>query len=173
MPRQKRVDFPNFSNIQADINFFVKKLPDLVGNTAVNFYKDSWNREGFIDTKISKWKPRKRTTGKQRRILVKSGRLRRSLRYRNLSRVVAIFTDVPYAQVHNEGGKLTARQKVKAHTRKTKRGSTTVKSHIRNVNFTMPQRQFMDVPGKPISRLLQRRIIALTERAIEKIINKM
>jgi phage gpG-like protein len=172
MPRQKRIDFPDFSQLSLDVKQFAQRLPDLVGNTAVNYYKSSWDKEGYVDGRFSKWKPRK-VADRRRRLLVKSGRLRRSVRYRTMSRAVAIFTDVPYAQVHNEGGKVAARQSVRAHTRRTKRGSAKVKAHTRNVNFTMPQRQFMDIPGKPIGQFLQRRIIMLTERAIEQLINKL
>jgi phage gpG-like protein len=172
MPRQKRIDFPDLSQLETDLRQFVKRLPDLVGNTALNFYKSSWDKEGYVQSRFSKWKPRK-VADRRRRLLVKSGRLRRSLRYRTMSRAVAIFTDVPYAQVHNEGGTVRARQNVRAHVRRTKRGSAKVKAHTRNVSFTMPQRQFMDVPGKPISPFLQKRIIALTERAVEQLINKL
>lgn len=173
MPRQRRIDFPDFSKVQIDARGLMRKLPSLLGNTAVNFYKDSWNREGYIDKRFSRWKPRQRTEGKPRRTLVKTGRLRRSIRYRTLSNTITIYSDVPYAQVHNEGGKVIARQRVRQHTRRTRRGSTTVRAHHRNVNFTMPQRQFMDIPGQPISALLEKRLVALTARAIDQVFRKL
>jgi len=173
MPRQRRIDFPDFSQLQLDLRGLMRKLPALIGNTATNFYKDSWNREGYIDQGLTRWPKRKRTSGKARRTLVKTGRLRRSIRYSASGTRVTIYTDVPYAQVHNEGGKVTGTQSVKAHTRRNKKGSGNIKvtAHTRRLNYTMPQRQFMDIPGQRPSRLLERRLVALTARAIEQVIS--
>ncbi len=172
MPRQRRLDFPDFSKLQLDMRGLMRKLPALIGNTAANFYKDSWNREGFIDHSIERWPKRRRTNGKPRRTLVKTGRLRRSVRYRTNGNRITISTDVPYAQIHNEGGKVQAVQTVKAHQRRNKKGKPNIKvaSHTRRVNYTMPKRQFMDIPGQRISYLLERRLVALTARAIEQVI---
>lgn len=174
MPRQRRIDFPDFSKLQLDLNGFMRKLPALIGNTAANFYKDSWNREGYIDQGIARWPKRKHTNGKPRRTLVKTGRLRRSIRYRTSGTRIMIFTDVPYAEVHNEGGHVSAKQTVKAHTRRNKKNGNNIKvaSHTRQVNFTMPKRQFMDIPGQRPSRLLEQRLVALTARALDQIIRK-
>lgn len=166
-----RKDFPDFSKLNS-LTGLIKRLPNLIGNTAVNFYKDSWQREGYIDNTISSWPRRKQNKGKARRILVKTGRLRRSVRYRSGRNVVTIYTDVPYAQVHNEGGRVAAVQQVKAHTRRSKRGAIAVRAHTRRVNYQMPQRKFMDIPGERISFFLETRLNRLVQKAIEQVINK-
>jgi phage gpG-like protein len=166
MPRPQRIDFPDFTRMQGDFQKIVGSLPGIVGNAAVNFYKDSWNRSGYIDQGIKKWPPRKRSASRAR-ILVRTGRLRRSIRYRTTGSRIHLFTDVPYAQIHNEGGAVNTSANVRAHTRRMKNGYANVRAHSRRVNFTMPQRQFMDIPGRPISRLLDKRIRLILQKAFE------
>lgn len=166
-----------------DINDLIKKLPQWAGREAVNFYKDSWRRQGFINTSVEKWAARKsdnkwgktsKRKKKSRAILVQSGQLRRSIRYKVSGNTITVFTDVPYAQVHNEGLKVATTQTIKTHTRQAhkRKGKevkeTTVRTHSRRVNFKMPKRQFMDVPGRAISPFLEKRFVFHIARAIEK-----
>ena len=80
----------------------------LMGRTAKTFFTDNFRKQGFEDKTVSKWKPRK-DTGKRsqgRAILVKSGDLRRSIRFDTVNKSnlsVRIATDLPYAKIHNEG----------------------------------------------------------------------
>lgn len=82
----------------------------------------NFERQGFFAD--STWKPRKRLdkNRRQRAILIKSGRLRNSLNARiNYGRGEVVFTSsLPYAKVHNEGGRAG-----------------------RGKGFTMPKRQFI------------------------------
>lgn len=104
------------------------------GNMAVNHFKDSFQNQGFTYATLDKWKEVQRREknedgsykydvgkywgGKRfyiyskrdrtRNILVKTGRLSRSIRRMPPdinSGFVDIVTDVPYAQAHNEGTK--------------------------------------------------------------------
>lgn len=86
-----------------------------VGNTAKNFFVENFRKQGFDDKTVQRWKPRKRTTYRNksgrivndttRAILVKTGDLRRSIiRVPNRSALnVKIQTDLIYAKVHNDG----------------------------------------------------------------------
>lgn len=172
MPRKRRNSFPDLSKEAKAGEKFFRGLPRIIGNMAKNFYDDSWKREGFIDKRIEKW-PRRSSPDKgkgRRRTLVKTGRLRRSIRMRVSGSRVTIFTEVPYAKIHNEGGKVTGTANVKAHTRKIGKGrkakKVPVKAHKRRFNYTMPKRQFM---GE--SDLLNRRIIKNVEQQLEKTFN--
>ncbi len=165
-----------------DINDLIKKLPDWAGREAVNFYKDSWRRQGYINANFEKWAARKESKwgkkskrkAKSRAVLVQSGQLRRSIRYKVSGNTINIFTDVPYAQVHNEGQNIAVTQTVEAHTRKAHKRAgkrvkeTTVRTHSRKMNFKMPKRQFMDIPGQRISPFLEKRFVKHIERALEK-----
>lgn len=140
--------------------------PTMLGNDAVNFFLDSWKRQGWLGDGLQPWRKRsskaKRNSG--RAILMDTGRLRRSIRIISVSTgTVTVGTDVPYARAHNEGFRGVVN--VKAHSRNrykkakegtgkfTKKGtermktvqrvSSTgmVKAHTRKVNI--PKRQFM------------------------------
>ena len=124
-------------------------------NEAVNFFKDNFKRQGFLDRGLDKWKPRKKVKKKGkfvdndpgRGILIGkgSGKLKRSIARTALSSKRAIIgvrgkVTPKYASVHNFG----------LRSGRPKGGS-----------FTMPQRKFMGeshVLNKKISRLIERRV---------------
>lgn len=145
---------------------FAKDLPNYVGTEAVRFFKGSFDRQGFIDTgSVEKWKPRnvKAKRNKGRKVLVDKAVLKRSIRItEKTAHSVTVGTNVPYAQIHNEGGKVKTTAKVRAHNRRIKQAfgkklktmkQIRVNAYMRKMNFTMPQRQFI---GR--SRFFERRI---------------
>lgn len=171
----------NLHDIAKDIRAFKRdKLGTLVGIEAVKFFEYSFRRQGFINTALVKWQPRKRDDTRRpgRKTLVDTGRLWRSIRVvKKGNGFVTIGTDVPYAQIHNEGGQVNASQTVrshtrKAHTRSTKDGVTVsvkehqVSSHQRIINFQMPQRQFMGD-----SEFLRKRLRMIVAFKMRKIFN--
>jgi phage gpG-like protein len=107
-----------------------KLLPEFVehaSNDALNFYKASFTNQGFTNRSLERWQARKInklylkrsiSTGKKKStfkltkqasrannaLLIKSGRLRRSLRRNTYGLSFEISSDVPYAQIQNEGG---------------------------------------------------------------------
>lgn len=155
MAKQRRIMLPDFS--RADFPRVVRAMPPVLGNIALAFYDDRFATSAWIDTGRTRW-PARAVADAGRRLLVKSGRLRRSLRMSHAGYRITISTDVPYAQVHNEGGTIAGTANVRTHSRKVGSRRVVVKAHTRSVNFTMPQRQFMDKPGSPISSLLRRRL---------------
>jgi phage gpG-like protein len=105
------------------------KIRNQAGVLAVNHFKQSFIKGGFTDNGFEAWKIPKRKKGKNaektrkgtRATLVKSGTLKRSIRVTKTSGFdIAIGSDLPYAQVHNEGLKAG-----------------------RGKGFIMPQRQFI------------------------------
>lgn len=143
---------------QKEFNKLLKSTPKIVGVEAVNFFKHSWVRKGFIESangSINKWTARKTPVVPNRALLVKSGRLRRSIRIVDIRRQsVIVGTDVPYAKIHNRGGKVSQTRLVRPYQRRKKSGGfSRVKAHVRRYTATYPQRQFI---GK--SDFLNRRI---------------
>lgn len=144
-----------------------KALPGITtaaGAEVVKFSNSNFRKQGFqTGSGIVIWT--RKTKSKGRYILIKSGRLRRSIRVlRTTKNSVIVGTDVPYAKAHNEG--FRGRVNVKAHTRnkygkkkvgtgvystKTKRerkrtvtsvsGSTQVRGHTRTMRI--PKNQFL------------------------------
>ena len=157
---------------------------------AKNFFVGSFQRQGWDDgLGLKRWQPRadeswrRKKKGRRgnRAILVKTGRLRRSIKIRSaIFQKIVIATGVDYAAAHNYGYKGTV--SVRSHTRRrygrekeeytTKTGkqsyrrkkivksSYTVRQHTRKMN--LPQRQFMgDSP------MLDRELNKVIERHLE------
>lgn len=117
-----------------------------VGNIVVNEVDKNFKAEGFIDRSVKKWKPRKRPdkNPKKRAILVKSGRLKRSIRRLSVSAkrvtVGAKGKAAVYAGVHNHGLKAG-----------------------RGAGFTMPKRQFLGP-----SHQIDKKVVQLLKKKIKK-----
>lgn len=142
-----------------------KELAHQAGKEYMEHFQASFDNEGFTDDKLVKWAKRKKKdkNKKKRNLLVGkgSGRLRRSFRKKVRGTKVLIYTATPYAEIHNEGGIVKATVKVRAHTRKSKRGRkktvTKVKGHTRNMNTKIPKRQFMGESRK-VTKGLERQM---------------
>lgn len=149
------------------------RLPKIAGVVAVNFSKERFRSQNWLNNSTEPWQARKRNTKGKRGVLIKSGRLKRSIRVvKTTPNSATIGTDVPYAQIHNEGGRVNVTQSVSKHTRKAhsrrRKGRKetvkehTVKAHSRKVNFIMPRRQFMGqsaVLDKQIERTLTAKLM--------------
>lgn len=102
-----------------ELQKYIKGLPKLIGREAVNFSKDRFRFANWMDKTRESWQPRNPDLRPGGALLVKSGRLRNSIRVINTtSNSVTIGSDVPYAEAHNEGLKGTV--SVRAHVRKLK-----------------------------------------------------
>lgn len=176
--RQTRVDFPDFRREQFRLTEAMNNLPIWAGNATLNFYKDSWRRQGFIDRSYTPW-ARRKNGDNQRGILIRSGALRRSLRMTVTGTVINISTDMAYAEGHNEGAKIT--QKVTTRQRKffwamhikakkTRRNNEAEMwkrmALSDTININLPRRQFMDVPNAPLSAFMQKRLAMHIESLI-------
>jgi phage gpG-like protein len=89
------------------------RIPRILANEALLFFKDSFKNEAFSDKSVGSdpWAARKqktkqdKATGRRRAILVQSGALRRSLRVVSArwNRIEVGSVGVKYAQYHNQG----------------------------------------------------------------------
>lgn len=110
-------------------------LTDMRVELAEEFDKN-FERKAFFS---KKWKQRANPDAKGSLLLV-TGTMRRSIKAEVKDNGVRFSSAVPYAAIHNEGGK--GNRPVRAHTRTSKKGKKyTVKAHTQK--FTMPQRQFV------------------------------
>jgi phage gpG-like protein len=103
-------------NIEQQIKDFKKMksaVPKRIGNMALNHFLESWDNEAFSDrsTGDNSWKKRStRTkadirTGKNRKLLIQSGALKRSMKVSSAgwSRIVIGSYGIIYASRHNQG----------------------------------------------------------------------
>lgn len=163
MPSINRREIGRLEKDLSNLDVWVRHLDTQIGNVYLNFFLDSFKREGFIDKKLEKWVKRK-VSDTGRNLLVSSGRLRRSLKMQVKGKYVIFSTNVPYAEIHNKGGQVRTVQSVRPHTRKTKYGTVKVKGHKRKMNFKIPKRQFM---GK--SERANKRVILNLEKELRKV----
>lgn len=172
-----------------------RQLPTLVGGLAVTFSKKRFREQAWVDHRTERWKKRKkggswgRKERKGRAILVDTGKLKRSIRIvRKTQDFVTIGSDMPYARIHNEGGRINETIKIRAHNRaKTKLGITKkrelkkstkieygrvktgdikVKAHTRKINIAIPRRQFLG-ESTILTKQLERQIVAKIKKAIK------
>jgi phage gpG-like protein len=126
----KQLMQPVLQQLQRDLKKVIQKLPrqfgaEVVLYTMQNFRTQSWQGDTWKRRKSDNGVNRK---GKGRAILVKSGRLKRSIRVTEASATrVVIGSDVPYAQIHNEG--FNGPQSVKGFTRNVTRRKLTKMYH--------------------------------------------
>ena len=103
-------------NLEKSLRIFKikkKELPRILGNKAVNFFKDSFRKGGFTDSSFKQWVPRwkrlSRTrvsrTIRERANLIKSSRLFSSVRVlrADFNQIAVGTRGVKYAARHNEG----------------------------------------------------------------------
>ncbi len=94
---------------QKQLQLFINNdLPIIIGKKGVDLFRQNFENEGFF---LEKWKevkrrldPRVRGARSSRKILTgNTGDLGRSLRYIPEEARVLFYSDLPYAEAHNEG----------------------------------------------------------------------
>lgn len=150
-------DYKELSRICASVEHAISIIPQKAAVIAVNFSKERFIKKNWVDTTETPWKKTKKLKGST---LVKSGRLKRSIRKVYVgANYVIIGTDVPYARIHNDGGTIEGTEQVRPHQRRahkrkayTRSGKRikagtirahTVKSHKRKFKRTFIQRKFI------------------------------
>jgi phage gpG-like protein len=139
-----------FDKHKKQIEAAIPKIVNELVIEARNFFDQSWSNKGFTDKTLQTWDPVTAKDGNvKQRPLVETGRLRRSLRTEVTGNSGKVYTEVEYAQIHNEGGNITGTHNVREHTYRTRSGKrATRKAHTRKVNRTVPKRQFMGESAK-------------------------
>jgi phage gpG-like protein len=99
-----------FDKVIANMERAKAEIPPIIANLSQNFFVESFNKQGFTYNGLQAWKQRVSTKDAGRAILVKSGRLKRAVgnsvqeaTFEKI-RLGVSLSDVPYAQIHNEGG---------------------------------------------------------------------
>lgn len=159
-----------------------RKMPNEIAAIAVNFSKERFREQAWLDKTKEPWKPRanRRKGGKKKSqtLLVNKGRLKRSIRKILANEnVVIIGTDVPYAKIHNDGGTIKETVTVKEHERKEftrkrkgrkeKVKAHTVSTHTRKMNIKIPARPFIG-QSYTLERRIYYHITAQFMRALRK-----
>jgi len=89
----------------------INVLPAQAGSIAVAHAQDNFNRQQFGSNGIA-WKA---SSTNKSKTLFDTGNLMRSINYKRMGNMkVSIFSDAPYAQLHNEGGKVKITKKMRS-----------------------------------------------------------
>lgn len=164
----------NQQSIDQFFNAFLHKfeevnriLPAVIGTEVINSAIDNFKSESYFD---EKWKPRKDKKN-TRKLLVKTGTLQRSPRIvRSQPGLVIVGSDVPYAEIHNNGGTINRAARSETFVRnryKTgrlgkmfggmgafRKGTTAGKGQTyKAYSITMPMRKFLGSHPKLKSHL--------------------
>ncbi|HUM50472.1 MAG TPA: phage virion morphogenesis protein [Chitinophagales bacterium] len=102
--------------IQAVQFFLHNDIMDIIGVESVNHFKQSFEDEGFTDSSLEKWKSRasKRLTRNEQKTMSDTGELADSIDYKVNGMELTVYSDKPYAQIHNEGGEITVTPKMRS-----------------------------------------------------------
>lgn len=149
---------------------FIKNIIAQVATDLTDEFDQNFDREGFFE---QKWKNRKSAKGTHK-ILNKRGNsgLRGSINMKISENNIIWTSSKPYAAIHNEGGAIKATQNVGAFSRVVKGKSQNVKSFSRQINATMPQRQFIgDHPDvrKSIETIIDKEMKKLEQEILNKL----
>lgn len=138
------------NQLSLNIHNAIRRLPDLpkrVAVTAADEFDKNWRRQAFF---TQAWKPSKRQERDGGSTLLKSGDLRRSLRYNVQGWRILFYSDRKDAAIHNEGGtvrpRVTAKMRKFAWAKHKETGQSKWKAlaltQKNQLNIHIPQRQF-------------------------------
>lgn len=165
---------PDFARKVLRLKNLYRKFPEGAGIEAEDFSNERFRYKNWVDKTNQPWKKPEPTPDwvpkkwrkKRGSLMIDSGILKNSVRVIAKTRnSVTIGTNVPYAQIHNEGGTINQTLTIKAHTRKRKGRTETVQAHTRKRKIKIPQRKFI---GE--SAILLRRIERYVQREINEIL---
>lgn len=103
----RRNEFPDFAAMERGWLVYLQNLPTVVGETAVNFFKDRFDQGGFIDKSFERWTSRKDKL--KHKLLLNTFYLKNSIQVvRTTTDEVEVApvlnTKYNYAEIHNNGG---------------------------------------------------------------------
>lgn len=162
-----------FNQLQRNFNSAMKTLPTVVANEMVNFTKERFTEQNWLDNVRLPWKKRKGNRDKGRAILTKTATLKRAPRPVTKGDMAGVAIAVPYAEAHNKGvnkvvsvksftrntyshtksgtGKLNKSGTERMQTITSISGSGQVKAHTRHMR--LPRRQFVGASVNMVERL--------------------
>lgn len=95
-------DTPDFVKMGAQLK---KNAVRFAGVTGVEFFKDSFQNQGFTDVGYEAWELRKDDPDPGRKVLVQSAYLMNSIEVFDANDKRIVFgSDAEYAEIHNNGG---------------------------------------------------------------------
>ena len=140
-----------FERFEDDIRRLKRRLPRMFGIEAVNLFKSNFDKEGFTygrNGQVRKWK--KTVNKKGGKTLTKTRRLRQGIHMKSATSkrvVISVDKNIPYAEIHNEGGKIPVTPKMRryfwAMFKQTGNSYYKGLALTKKTNFEIPERQYI------------------------------
>lgn len=92
----------------------IARILEDVGVELQDEFDKNFERQGFFS---DKWARRKSPLRGDRALLIASGDLRRSIGFKTTDTGVTLYSHLPHAAIHNDGGEITVTRKMKAYFR--------------------------------------------------------
>lgn len=110
----ERTELPDFFK---ELSTLVKDAHRYAKVSGVNFFKQNFRRQGFLDSSLTPWAKRALTIGSDRGVLIQSGKLRDSIHAvsRGMDQITFQTDPLPYAKIHNEGGDIIVTERMKRY----------------------------------------------------------
>jgi phage gpG-like protein len=152
MANEKINEAPNFLAMAKTLKADAKRYAEV---HCIQWFQESFQNEGFTDNSLVKWEKRKQPDKATNNILTNTTYLRKSLEdiLSETPNSITFGTTVPYASLHNEGGRMRVVQYVRAHSRTRKGKREQVQSHSRKMDVKFPKRQFIGHSEKMMNGL--------------------
>lgn len=107
-----------FDDLRKKYENFRNTLPEKVAIQVVNFFKRNFELQGFVNNGLEKWKPLSNPRDKGRKILLKRGNLKRSIKKIKAERnrvILGVTSDIKYAEIQNDGGQIPITPKMRRY----------------------------------------------------------
>lgn len=163
--RHKHTTMKPLSQAPADFNKVEEALrqtlvdaPTIIGVEALAAVHDNFQREAFLgDTQSDLWAKRRNPLDQAAPILRRRGHLYDSITFRVQGDTVFLYVNllqVPYAKIHNEGGKIPVTPKMRKYFwRQFKSTQEPFWSYMARASvITIPARKFLDVTEGTLNR---------------------
>ena len=100
----------SYNKMNENINKIIKNILRDIQVEMTDEFDQNFERQAFFS---QAWQRRKSPTRPGGHILVDTGQLRRSIKSRTTENSVIFYTDLPYAEIHNDGGDIVVTNKMK------------------------------------------------------------
>ncbi len=156
-----QTDFNDLIRICDNINRTITRIPHKAAVLAVNFSKERFIKKNWLNGRERPWPKTKKRKGST---LIKSGRLKRSIRQVHVGTDYAIVgTDVPYARPHNDGLTIEGTEQVRSYDRRSHKHKSYIRSGKRIKAGTVRAHAVKTHARKYKRKFIQRKFIGQSQ----------
>lgn len=166
---ETELSIPDFNSIGEGL---MEDIVSYAAVTGVNFFKSSFDNQGFTDEKFEAW-PKTKDGDGTRHILTNSGFLRDSNQVLSRSIEEIVFGNpAPYASIHNFGGVVSIRVTKKARKFFWYMYRATGNIKWKYMALTKKERLAITIPARPFLKESKTLLEDIDKYALKEIVNR-